>query len=55
MIELSGKPCSSDALKAQLKLWQSQGELSALDRHFALQMAELHSDDSPLIDRKSVV
>ncbi|QYJ73711.1 exodeoxyribonuclease V subunit alpha [Shewanella sp. FJAT-52076] len=49
MIELSRKPCSSDALKDQLKLWQSQGELSSLDRHFALQMAELHNDNSPLM------
>ncbi|MCL2918841.1 exodeoxyribonuclease V subunit alpha [Shewanella litorisediminis] len=49
MIQLSGKACSSDALKQQLKLWQAQGELSSLDRHFALQMAELHNDDSPLM------
>ena len=31
-----------------LKIWQQKGQLTALDRHFALEMAKMHDIDSPL-------
>ncbi|QSX31560.1 exodeoxyribonuclease V subunit alpha [Shewanella cyperi] len=32
----------------QLKVWQQQGLLEPLNRHFALELTRLHGDDSPL-------
>ncbi|MBO2556643.1 exodeoxyribonuclease V subunit alpha [Shewanella algae] len=39
---------SSQAVTALLKQWEEQRLLTALDRHFALQMAAIHREPSPL-------
>ncbi|MBT1445552.1 exodeoxyribonuclease V subunit alpha [Shewanella sp. JM162201] len=49
MIESMGKTLSSDEVKLLLSQLVQQGELGSLDRHFALEMARLHQDDSPLM------
>ena len=39
---------SNKPMPEQLKLWQQNGQLTALDRHFAIEMAQMHQIDSPL-------
>jgi exodeoxyribonuclease V alpha subunit len=49
MIEFAGKELGSGEFKSLLKHLAEQGELTSLDRHFALEMARLHQDESPLM------
>ncbi len=39
---------SNKPMPELLRIWQQKGRLTALDRHFAVEMAEMHDVDSPL-------